>query len=950
MKDQISCKITTEVISDEALSVIIDAGSYAVVKASANNYFSAIVADSCGVLCRPNFYWSFIASNNSHFNSSLINSFKVSNILTISKNILPSGYMYNFSVIASCSSISGSANISIFVESSPLVVIFDRTNSSISKKFDLFIDGKGSYDPDKVSTLSYHWTCSMSNGLCPNFPSKNTLSNLTMPSSSLIGGTTLIITLTISGDTRTSSASIVFNVIAQLSTYINILFNMPKVEPSFTTIIVSQVYSSVAVTINWMQVDGTPVMIHSFTFPTMYLSPNTMAEGEVYTFMIQATQQDGPKANAYVSFLTNISPICRDGLAITPSNGRALTTVFELSIDMCSDPDLDLPLTYTFGITKNNWKYTISCAKEFNFIDCKFFEGSLTPFVNVCDQLFGCSNYITYIGVASFQSRLLSTLDQTLIPIYSIAYISTFPMDLSDITYIHNDLVSYIYNQTSINSESIDIYLSLIFEIVSRQENSLTFNVITAYLQTLMEILNNSTSEIASDNIQTIFIITENILQFGNFSMEYIQLVDSFLNTIINQYSLNMMPGTVIAKLQINDTLYYKTRLLSSNYSNFNLLLNDSTEIIVNQLQFDNDTIINLLVSVYPQINDYSSIINLNFTNSGNFKNHTLSLIPEEISVLNSSSSIQILIPYNKNITNQWACLTYNSSAWIEFDCTVIDVQNSSVLIEVTLNSFFKLADSSTLNNSSKTSPVIFIMAALVLLAIIIYAILSLVKSSDEINNNVEQLSNVRLICKYHMLFGYISQSQTLKKSDRFLIYACTQNTILTIVGAFYNYNVITLTYEGEMILIGFIAAVCSLPLYTVANLCMNSYKWYRYAFIVFYIAIFTACIILVCLLSLSQSYNVNIKWIISFFWGILFDIILEFLMSLILFLAIKEKNFDLSVTKLEIEKDLDLSYGKESKEKIKFKKTDKKLEEENKDESKKKKEELEYEYIIIQE
>ena len=78
----------------------------------------------------------------------------------------------------------------------------------------------------------------------------NKLSNLTMPSSSLTGGTTLIITLTISGGTRTSSASVIFNVIADLSTYINILFNSVKVEPSFTTIITAKVYSSVAVTID----------------------------------------------------------------------------------------------------------------------------------------------------------------------------------------------------------------------------------------------------------------------------------------------------------------------------------------------------------------------------------------------------------------------------------------------------------------------------------------------------------------------------------------------------------------------------------------------------------------------------------------------------------------------------------------------------------------------------
>ena len=155
LKYQISSTISTEVVSNEELSLIIDAGSQATIKASRDNYFIARVTDLCGKYCRANFYWSFVISDNSNFDSSIFTNLKVSNILAITKNMLSPGYTYNFSVTASCSSISGSANISIFVESSPLVVIFDRTNSSISKRFDLFINGIKSYDPDKKSTLSY---------------------------------------------------------------------------------------------------------------------------------------------------------------------------------------------------------------------------------------------------------------------------------------------------------------------------------------------------------------------------------------------------------------------------------------------------------------------------------------------------------------------------------------------------------------------------------------------------------------------------------------------------------------------------------------------------------------------------------------------------------------------------------------------------------------------------
>ena len=356
-------------------------------------------------------------------------------------------------------------------------------------------------------------------------------------------------------------------------------------------------------------------------------------------------------------------------------------------------------------------------------------------------------------------------------------------MNIVDITYIHDDVLSYIYSQTNINSESIDIYLSLIFEILQKQGTSLTYNTINGYLLTFIDIINKSTSEITTDNIQKIFAITENILQFGNFSLNYIQLVDNFFNTIIDIYSLNMMPGTTIANLQINNTLYFKTRLLSSNYSNFNLVLNDRTEISINKLQFDPNMVINLIISIYPQNNDYSSVVSIKFTNSGNYTNHTLYINPEETLVLNSSSIINILIPYDKNAINQWACLSYNEASWTEIGCNVIKEQKASVLTEVTLNSFFKLTDSSTMNHSSNEFfPVIIISSGITILTPIIYAILFMINQPRNVADS-EGRSKIRLIFRYHMLFWCITPSPHLKNADRFLIYACILNTMLAIEG-----------------------------------------------------------------------------------------------------------------------------------------------------------------------
>ena len=80
--------------------------------------------------------------------------------------------------------------------------------------------------------------------------------NLTILSNKLSAGTTLLITLTISADTRSTSKTITLDIVSNLFAYIDILFNAAKVETSLAVYIDTKIISTVDYNITWSQVSG----------------------------------------------------------------------------------------------------------------------------------------------------------------------------------------------------------------------------------------------------------------------------------------------------------------------------------------------------------------------------------------------------------------------------------------------------------------------------------------------------------------------------------------------------------------------------------------------------------------------------------------------------------------------------------------------------------------------
>ena len=616
--------------------------------------------------------------------------------------------------------------------------------------------------------------------------------------------------------------------------------------------------------------------------------------------MITALQPNSISTNAYINFITNIAPVCGANMSIAPSTGYALSTYFDFSISSCTDPDLDLPLLYRFRITTENFESYIMCSSnQFNSITSKMFQGDLMGYVEVCDQLSGCISYEDNLTVMARGRRRLSTSDiilqeyiadtsnSELIPLYSIAYIETYNLTADDVAYIYNDFLSYIDSRDSITSEIIEIYLSFINKILYTVNTEyLTYDIIEMYLQEIINLVQNSTNQLTTDNMNIIYSISEQTLTLGNFTLNYIQLVNNVLNILVENYSLNVLPGTIIADIQVNNTLYYyKEREISLDYTNTSLLFNDGTEINNIKLSFGSESIINIIVAIYPQTNAFSSIININFTNSGAYINQTLNMTSEQALDLNGST-LQVLVPFNQNTSENWGCQSIENGSWSSNGCRVVEVLNSSVLIEVSVSSMFKLTEFSS-SSSTPSSYIPIIMSGFLVFVLIFGYLIFYSKEKMKLLHQIEtkpanqKVTRLYDILSYHTLYGLFINDPYLMKSERLVTYICILNSGLVIEGVF----VVSSTFNntnGWLVLIGFIASLCTLFFNIIINLVKRKFVTVKRLFVIIMFIIAIGDLAIVIIVTLLLGTHKNNQWIICFGWGLLFNIAIELLPAII--------------------------------------------------------------------
>ena len=822
-------------------------------------------------------------------------------------------------MFANCSGINGTGYLVIYPQLLDLIVKLDKTSGSIPDSVDFVLNGSDSYDPNYVATLTYLWACNYDDGSdCTNIIKQNGLKNITIQAKNLVGGKTMNLTLTITDNAfnRQASVSISITVVSGLHTYISIDFTQAYIEPSarnYIKSIITTTVPNITYTINWKQTSGDSVALSSINLPSLYIPPNTLTRGGQYAFQVTVTETSGSFAYSYVNFIANLAPICLDSFTITPSTGSALATVFQFSIASCSDPENNIPLSYKFSTVSSKKKScNLSTGKQYSSASSKLYAEVFVASVTVCDTLSGCSTYSINLTVTS-RKRMLSdtsnldsyisdTFDPEAIPMMSLAYLETFSFESAEIDYIQNDVVSYIYNSSTIDQDSVSLILNLVNTFFSsNQINSLTYNRIAAYAQQVLKVMNMSSVSLTADSVNLAFTFVENILNYGNYQMTYILLADSFFNSVLEMYTVGALPGTTLANLASNGTFMFKYNAISNNLAGTSYNFSDGTSVTIQSLPFYSTSILNLIVSIYPQANNYSSIVDITFTNNGNYINQTIVSSNEQIVSL-TTSTVTILIPFTKSASN-WACAYYDSGTWVQGGCTIEAVYSSSVLVRISHTSMFTLVEGNVASTSSSGNSAygpVYLTGIFICLLLIGYPVLLILDKSNRklltpVNESNAKLSeNTHVIINtsdyepiplisYHLLIGICYQNKRIKKTHIFLTLMTIFNLQLVIEGALIGYYSIDESYQSRMALIGFIAVLCSVPLNILETFVRPTMQKIQIFLLgILNLIIFLTSSALTIEIAITLAYGRHNEWVISFFWGVFFEILME---TLVLFI-----------------------------------------------------------------
>jgi REJ domain len=912
IKMKSSSTFTTQIYNNKTLAITIDAGDYISIESSKIISLNAQISDTCGCSYKPKFFWNFTGTNNTSFNSTGL--VKSSSQFSIPKNYLKPNFTYNFSVVANCSNITGQSFITISSEFSPLVVVLNQKSGTISNIKDLVVNGGESYDPNGISQISYSWGCSYINNTSCNSLIQNISSNyLTIKSSSLVSGY-LNITLTISAlnNTRTSSASILLQVIQNLKTFISTSFNQTKIEPSMDYLIASQIVSYTNYTIQWTQLAGNSIPINPNNLPSLYIPTGVLTRGVSYTFQVSAKEKEGYTAYYNISFTTNLLPMCLGSMSITPSSGLPLNTLFEFNIDSCTDPDGDLPIVYTFGVISSAGRvYAISLSKEFSSISNKMFSGNLTGYAKVCDQYLGCVYYYQSILVTQnrreldsldpLQSYITDTLDQELVPIYSSAYLQTYILNLTSMNYIYKDVYDYITSKATIDEDCMNIAISTVLDIVDCQAHLLSYDLVSLYYTNIINIMQNSTYQVSSYQITSSFEIIDKVASIKSLNPDYLVLNNWFINNIVELYSLNDLPGTVILNVSSTLSTYYKYRGLCSSLYETMYNISNTVYGYINEVFFSGSEIINIVFMQYTQTDDYSDIVFLSLTSSGKSSTGTLGLSTENPLSL-AASSIELSLYIKKNTTSSWACLRYNSGSW-EPNCKVVKVEDNYVTIQASTSSMYKIIDSSLVTFTTDNYGPVCITGILFLILIIVLIYLLFYFEDDEqfwkrsknveikkqedqntINLDVEDESFYYFVwtsLKLYSVFGMFAKDTKRSKINRILSTVCVLNTQLAIQGVFIGYYTVSTNYDFNLAAVGIISAACAFQFHFSLLICLylSNQILIRILRVFWGISIATAMSVII-FISIKPAFGRHTDWVISFFWGVLSELMFEAIFS----------------------------------------------------------------------
>lgn len=936
----VTSQYQTSIFAKPQITIVIDAGKTVTVDPSNKLNFITRILDSCKATDPFVYQWELISTTDLNIDVTSVLTTLPLNTLNIPANFLVPNNVYTFGVTVTSGSLSGSAVIEINAQPPSLVVVLNKEHGSIGALTDFTIDGSQSFDPTQLSnTLYYLWDCynrDQKRTVCASPDGKSLIQiydqpSLQIPAANLVEltGIEIVLTITDDIDSRSTSQSVFFDVIQGLSTNIEILFDTNIYEPSYALSVDSVITSTLNYMIHWAQTAGPSYQISPNNLPSIFIGPNILERGENYEFEMHVTEinadgSSGAVAYAFLDIYTNLLPECLSDLTISPSTGVAMETVFTISIDSCNDLDGTESLTYIFGeIDADGVYHQWSTPNSFNSMTMKLPKGIMNVVVYVCDNIFGCRDYYAELTVASppqrerqletstiIDSYESDTTDIEMIPVYAIAYLKTYVLTFDELSYIYDSVLEYVSYHT-IDEDTVSIMISVVLEMFNTlQTPVLTYDFIGEVLDMTYEIMNNSTDRLTSNHVKYAYLISQKVIIAGNYDNTYAELANNFIQNVLLLYSVGILPGSVIYESQSGTYSIYKIRDVASSYENTTFVFDDTTTVTIDNLPFNPETIVNLLISIYPQSDEYTNIVDVTFSSSGSYSNNVLLTTSEIVTPL-TTPTVYIKFPLLKN-SSSLVC-QYFDNGWVESDCEITDEQTDYIEVLISHTSMFRLSEStSTSEEGGKAYGPVYVAGIILIILVAGYIILHFIDKREltlqkqgpipdavsdldkveEFNSSVitrkeNDKSQVSIeagvigrkvsIVHSHLLFGIFKFDPIFTRADRFLSICLIFIAQLAIEGALIGYEVSDMGYVRKYASIAIIAVVLTLPVHILAVVgfgkCAGAIR------IVFSVLCFVAFLVgvaLVVAISAELTVGRHAQWIITFFWGLLFELSLE--------------------------------------------------------------------------
>ena len=917
-----NANFTSWVYNYKMIGVEIDSPQTLTIKANQDYTITGLVTDSC-YKTRVRKKWISTYIDLTELSTGL------SHLLFIPAFYLKPLSTTAFNFTAYSGSLSGYTELKIYVEYTPLMLIIDTVNSTVSNEHDLRISADQSYDPNQEiskSGLICLWEyCELSdiNECMPNtnmttlntkiltiekasLPPNNTKWGFTVTLSSKnskIPSATKNFFLTFKEDLA-STISLFLQDFNQELTYKGLLLqsSIKILKPSDEISLKWDVPSSIVSTV-----------VGVFT-PYLYVYKFDSEFKNEYQFVLKSFNDGVLDSFAEVWFVKNQLPVCSEGgLYVDPEvDGYAMKTYYDLSINSCTDADKDFPLAFRFSVKfcigtctgAASDLYTpyiqISIRNRFAFRTCKLPEGTIKASVQVCDTLGGCNAYKKTIIVKENKNPLTNgfvnqyyedILNPENTPYYSIIYIRIYDLNLYEYNNIYNNFYSYLKKQKKINSDIVHIYLTFINEMFKSSNKYLRTKLIVNYLSNAKTLISRHSDEITDQNADVVADIIYNINNCGIDLASEENLVFMSLDFILfvySEYAIERVVGDLIVKYNKsgsgeNGFEYYKFRdtaqkILKKVDSRLNHIL-----LKIDEIDVSADTIINIDL-LYIKFTTNQSMIYFRLSESGSFNTSTLFYEQqEEVEIPIEVNSVHLVI---LNKEKDPICLRFTGKSWKDQFCDIDYSNSSNSNIIISASGLYQIVDKSSYYQQRKVTYIPLIVSSILTATPIAAFIINIFYNNKKkkFNSKIKEKQELDLNTTYHLIVTHTlclsifsKDPQTIKTSQILQLFVIL-GLQLTFEGLFIGYNLVQDTSWAEIVGIGFISPLLTIPhnLFAQYRISASTTCFYKTFLILWFFQLFFS-LTSVILINILLTNGHNTPWIYSFGIGLSCELIVEF-------------------------------------------------------------------------